>query len=294
MKFKLPSKYIKIITATILLILSFLNFFLTYQKSQKVTEPFAWQTEYSAKAVCLNSGTAVIQISFTNKETSENSGMLVTVLDNQTGKTIDLGQVAPGATITGTIETGQTSLNANTVQFQLKWVSGSGGTDAKTSAYDAVQCESSVTPEPSPSETPAVSTTPGTSPSPSVTSEVTPESTVTASIHPSLTITPSLTVTVESTVAPTNTPQPSDEPSNTPQPSYTPQPTYTPAATYTAGPSPTPTEIIIVVNYTNTPGPTESGNNEITAVPTIPTAGVPVAWFLVLIPIALLTLGLVL
>lgn len=148
-----------------------------------------------------------------------------------------------------------------------------------------------VPPSVTPTATPTVTNTPTPTNSPTPTATSTPIPTFTP--VPTNTPYPTYTPYPTNTPLPTSTPRPTNTgtpvPTWTPVPTYTPQPTYTPIPTSTGVPTATPTEIIIVVNNTNTPTPTTEG----TSVPTIPAAGVPVAWYLVLIPVALLGLGLI-
>ncbi len=131
------------------------------------------------------------------------------------------------------------------------------------------------TPTPTPTETPVPTAT------------YTPTPTATPTPIPTYTPVPTYTPIPTYTPYPTYTPFPSATP--TVLPTATPYPTYTPQPTFTSAPTPTPTEIVIAVNNTNTPTPTREG----TAVPTIPSAGIPVAWYVIFIPLALLALGMV-
>lgn len=132
---------------------------------------------------------------------------------------------------------------------------------------------------------------PDSTPTPTSTPTNTPSPTVTPTNTPTATPIPTFTPAPTSTPYPTYTPYPTSTtgPSSTPGPSWTPVPTYTPQPTYTGVPTPTPTEIIIAVNNTSTPTPTTEG----TAAPTIPAVGVPAAWYVLLIPLVLLSLGLI-
>ncbi len=142
---------------------------------------------------------------------------------------------------------------------------------------------------------PAESTpTPTATPSPTATPTNSPTPTLTSTPIPTYTPVPTSTTIPTNTPYPTYTPYPTSTHTPTPTPTtpsatWTPAPTYTPYPTYTKAPSPTPTEIVIAVNNTNTPTPTTQG----TAAPTIPAAGVPVAWYIIFIPLALLGLGLI-
>lgn len=137
--------------------------------------------------------------------------------------------------------------------------------------------------------TPTPTATP--SPTPSPTNSPTPTASPTPS--PTATPIPTFTPVPTNTPYPTYTPIPSATPTTIPTatlyPTWTPAPTYTPRPTYTSAPSPTPTEIVIAVNNTSTPTPTSEG----TAVPTIPSAGVPVAWYIIFVPLILLGIGLI-
>lgn len=154
---------------------------------------------------------------------------------------------------------------------------------AEAGTICCVPADSTPTPTSTPTETPSPTNTP------SPTATMTPIPTYTP--VPTSTTIPTSTPYPTYTPYPTATQAPSATPAltATPGPTYTPYPTYTPAPTNTGVPSPTPTEIVIVVNNTSTPTPTTQG----TAAPTIPAAGIPVAWYVIFIPLALLGLGLI-
>lgn len=309
--------YTKIIGSVVLFVLSLVIFYITYSQRQNLLAPRAWSTSANASTKCDDSGTGIIEVSFTNTEKEDSDlGMKVTVVDDQTGKSIDLGTVNPGQTVTGKINTGKQSLSEGTVRFKLSWTDNHSGTDTKSATYNAIQCiapsptvspTETVTPIPSvtisvvptDSPTPTVSIT--TQPSPSVSPSISPSISPTTTITTSPTLSPSISPTISPTTNPSATVTPTTDPSHsptptvtnspTPNPSYTPVPTWTPQPTWTPPPgstaTPTPTEIILAVNNTNTPTPQGASQ------PTIPSAGVPIAWFVVLIPLALLTIGLI-
>src|SRR6266849_7425189 len=60
-----------------------------------------WTTSQSATSACGPNGDAIITASFTNTESSSSKAMIVTVKDNQTGKSVDLGVVSAGQTKKG-------------------------------------------------------------------------------------------------------------------------------------------------------------------------------------------------
>lgn len=119
----------------------------------------AWYTGQSASAGC-DGGSATISVNFENQEPAgSNLGMRVIARDGQTGSSIDLGDVAPQASASGTINTGRSSLAAGTVTFHLTWSDGHGGSDSRSANYGAVTCDAppTETPEP-PTETPELPT----------------------------------------------------------------------------------------------------------------------------------------
>ena len=115
--------------------------------------------------------------------------------------------------------------------------------------------------------TPSPSQTPTTPPPPDSTPTVTPEFTLT----PTLTLTPSPTDEISST--PTVTP----EISETPGPTETATPTKTPAPTSTSQPV-----FTYAPSYTSYPSS-----------PTIPESGIPANWLFMLVPVAIIFIGLV-
>lgn len=132
-----------------------------FQNARQNAESIMWLTNQSASSACATDGTgAIISATFTNTELpSSSTEMNVTVKDNQTGKTADLGSIQGGDTRTGTIQTGKSSLQAGTVTFNLSWTNGQSGTDTRTANYYAVsQCIA-------PTPTPTITTTPTPVPS---------------------------------------------------------------------------------------------------------------------------------
>ena len=101
----------------------------------------AWQTEQSAEAVCV-SNTANINVRFKNTEPDKRHlDMNVVAVDQQTGKSVNLGTVlAGGGVANGTIETGLQQIDAGTVRFNLTWSDGRGGVDSRKAHYSAVDC----------------------------------------------------------------------------------------------------------------------------------------------------------
>lgn len=199
--------------------------------------PEAWDTDQDAKSVCLQSGKAVIQVKFTNKD---NRAMDVTARDKQFGHSVDLGSVGKGETATGQIDTGLSSIGNGEVEFLLTWSDGGGGSDKRTENYNAIDCAPSE-PTPTPTEPPELTPTPTEVPTPTPTVTLIPTPTPTVTLMP--TPTPTVTLTPTPTPGPTSTPGPSATP--TPGPTSTPTPgptsTPTPGPTSTPGPEPTPT-----------------------------------------------------
>ena len=102
----------------------------------------AWRTHQTAEAVCADGNEAVINVLFENTEPDDpiKWSMDVIAEDLQSGKSVNLGTILPGETATGTINTGQASLNDGKVRFNLLWTNRS-GSDARFADYDAVNCE---------------------------------------------------------------------------------------------------------------------------------------------------------
>ncbi|NTV31345.1 hypothetical protein HGA91_05220 [candidate division WWE3 bacterium] len=229
----------------------------------------AWKTEQSVKAECPSNGQITLAISFSNTEPSnDNYSMDVTATDEQTKKSVNLGTVKPGQTVTKTLNLGVNKIAAGRVKFDLKWTNNSSGTDVRYSSYDAIQCE-----ETTPTPTPSTSVTPSVTPTNSVTPTVTPTPTRSTTVTPTPTgsqtthaecrsglcvevagdgddmcsssfdcATTTSTPKPSSTSAPTNTPTPTRTPTpsviGAPQSTPTPTPTSTPTVRLSATPTP--------------------------------------------------------
>jgi hypothetical protein len=110
-----------------------------FLQKEQIFQNFAWETEQSAQSECSSSsGTAVINVTFTNTESSTSQDMNVTVTDIQTGASLDMGTVKAKETKTMTLDTKKTSLNKGTVIFNLSWAGGAPGTDTESATYNAV------------------------------------------------------------------------------------------------------------------------------------------------------------
>jgi len=148
-----------------------------------------WLTSQSASTTCPAAGSgAVINVSFTNTEPNQASlAMNVTALDQQTNKSVNLGSISGGQTKTGQIQTGQPTLNAGTVKFNLSWTDGHAGTDSRTATYQAVaNCQP-------PTATPTVTKTPTPTPTPTGPTPTGPQTpTPTKTPTPTPTICPTL------------------------------------------------------------------------------------------------------
>ncbi len=115
-----------------------------------------WYTTQSASSACASDGSgAIISATFTNTEAPTTStAMNVTVKDQQTGESVNMGSIKGGSSKTSRITTGKDSLNAGSVTFYLSWTDGHSGTDTRTASYKAVyKClvQSTPTPTPTPS-----------------------------------------------------------------------------------------------------------------------------------------------
>lgn len=120
-------------------------------QKEQVFQNFAWYTEQSVVSECSSTtGTAVINATFSNTESSTEQNMNVVVNDLQTGTFVNMGTVAANATKTVSIDTKKTSINSGTVVFNLTWTSGASGTDSRSATYEAVNNCTSSTPTPTP------------------------------------------------------------------------------------------------------------------------------------------------
>lgn len=105
---------------------------------QQIFRQFAWNTQQSAVATCPTDNESVtIQLSFSNRESSKDIDVNVT--DLQTKKSVDLGTVKHGETMTGQINTGVSTLKDGSVIFNLKATDKSPGTDAFKADYKGVE-----------------------------------------------------------------------------------------------------------------------------------------------------------
>ncbi len=156
----------------------------------RATEPsVTWSTSQSAVTSCPTTGSgAVITVSFSNIESNQSStAMTVSVKDQQSGESVNLGNVAGGQTKTGKIETGRETLAAGTVTFTLTWTDGHSGTDSRSATYKAVSnCQPTPTPTPSTAPTPSKTPTPTVTPKPSTTPTPTTKVSPTPTICPTL------------------------------------------------------------------------------------------------------------
>lgn len=121
------------------------------QNLKQQAEGIFWVTDESASTACSPDGSgANIAATFTNSEAPGSStAMNITVTDQQTGKSVNMGSITGGDTKTSVISTGKTSLKAGEVTFALSWTNGQSGTDTKTANYNAVnQCVAQTTPTP--------------------------------------------------------------------------------------------------------------------------------------------------
>jgi len=127
------------------------------QSLKQNAESIMWLTTQSASTACAADGSgANISATFINTEPrSSSTAMTVVAKDQQTGKSANMGSILGGDSKTVTINTGKTSLKANTVTFALSWSDGHSGTDSRTASYNAVSQCVQPTPAP-PTPTPTV------------------------------------------------------------------------------------------------------------------------------------------
>lgn len=189
-------------------------------KTQQNLQQEAWATIQSVTPVC-NQGEVYLKASFKNNSTNSSSyyWMKVTVKDNQTGKSVDMGTIKSQETKIATIDTGKSSVSSGYVTFFKTWYNHS-GSENKIVYYSKLVCKTQY---------------PTYTPSPRYTHTPTPR----------YTLTPTLTPRYGST----NTPTPAY--THTPTPTYSPTPTYTPTVTPTHTPTPT-----YAMTNTLTPTPT--------------------------------------
>jgi hypothetical protein len=134
------------------------------QNNQSKADTVQWYVAQSASAVCNSTGKAVINVTFTNQETSTSKNINVIATDNQTGTSINMGTVVAKATKTGQIVTSRTSLNSGSVSFKMTWSNGTSGSDSRSASYSSVKTcpQPTPTPTPKPTATPTPTFPPGT------------------------------------------------------------------------------------------------------------------------------------
>src|SRR5258708_3773542 len=131
-------KFITISLAVIaLLVIPFTLILIQSQQNfRQNAETITWLASQSASSACSTTGSgALISATFTNTESRTASlEMNVTVKDQQTGKSANMGSIQGGATKTITIATGKSTLSAGSVTFSLSWTDGHSGTDTRTAS----------------------------------------------------------------------------------------------------------------------------------------------------------------
>ncbi len=158
---------------------------------------FAWSTQEKAEAYC-ESNSIKVKATFKNTEPNNSGmGMIVVAKDEQTGKSVNIGTVAPGQSKDGVIDTGLNQVSNGRVKFNLSWSNGNSGTDVRYANYSGTAC-------PQPTATPTVA--PTATPAPTVAPTATPVPTVAPTVTPSPTGTPVPTQVPVVTPAPTEPP----------------------------------------------------------------------------------------
>lgn len=148
---KLSKKTLLLISLALLVSSGVLVYALQIQQDirQRASE-VSWFVGASAKAVCSpDTGSASIQVSFTNKETLRDID--VVAMDEESGEKTDLGTIKAGDTKTGVIQFDNDSRPKGTVTFDMTWTDGSSGKDSREAAYAAVSgCNKTPTPTSAP------------------------------------------------------------------------------------------------------------------------------------------------
>ena len=155
---------------------------LSQTQVQQILTGRAWSSTQSASAICGPTGTAIINVRFTNQEASRK--MLVKAVDVQSGKSVDLGTVAGGGTGIGEINTLKTSLTASQVTFNLAWADAPATKDVRSAPYTAVSTCIAPTPTRTPTPRPTNTPTPKPSNAPTPTATKTPTPTATKTPTP--------------------------------------------------------------------------------------------------------------
>lgn len=111
----------------------------TRSKASDADEITALVESQSALAMCTVAGKVELGVSFTNGDDSRS--MTVTAVDQASGKSVNLGTVAPKEAKTGTIELDAASVGAGTVTFTTAWTDTPSVTEQKTATYNAISCQ---------------------------------------------------------------------------------------------------------------------------------------------------------
>ncbi|HLB51885.1 hypothetical protein A3F07_01940 [candidate division WWE3 bacterium RIFCSPHIGHO2_12_FULL_38_15] len=120
------TKYLKPIIVLVLLVV------VSYPASV-----YAWENDDHSSAIC-DGEWAKVRVTFKNLESK---AMNVVAFDENTGKSVDLGQINPGETKVGIIDLGIHNTEAGRIRFEMTWSSGEEGSDIEYSRHSDEICK---------------------------------------------------------------------------------------------------------------------------------------------------------
>ena len=120
------TKYLKPIIVLVLLVV------VSYPASV-----YAWENDDHSSAIC-DGEWAKVRVTFKNLESK---AMNVVAFDENTGKSVDLGQINPGETKVGIIDLGIHNTEAGRIRFEMTWSSGEEGSDVEYSKHSDEICK---------------------------------------------------------------------------------------------------------------------------------------------------------
>jgi hypothetical protein len=100
----------------------------------------AWLFRASVQRTCTASGVR-LEFHFTNTEPNAAQAMTVTATDVKSNRSVALGGVGAGQSVTGTIDTSLQSVPAGKIRIDMAWVANPKGHDQDFLSYGAFGCD---------------------------------------------------------------------------------------------------------------------------------------------------------
>jgi hypothetical protein len=139
---KNKKKLILLGVVTIVYLLVFVPILMINLKNKQETrgraESTQTQTTFSAIAACSYSGNVLLGYTITNTDSTRTMNVIAT--DQNTGKSVTIGNVGSNITKTGTIEINSSSISSGNVVFSYTWSSYPSQTKTVTAPYTALAC----------------------------------------------------------------------------------------------------------------------------------------------------------